>query len=125
MLDQADYLVPVPLHWRRLMKRKYNQSALLAYGIGKETGIFCAPHLLRRIRATVPQMALDRGTRKKNVRKAFAVPVEILPYVRDKVIVLVDDVITTGATVDACALAFKEAGAKEVRVLALARTVKD
>ena len=125
LLEGADYLVPVPLHWKRLIKRKYNQSALLAFGISKQSGLHCAPDVLRRMRATQPQMELDRKLRVQNVRKAFAVPQEMVPYVPDKVIVLVDDVITTGATVSACAKVLKKAGAKEIRVLALARTVKD
>lgn len=125
LLAGADHLVPVPLHWRRLMKRKYNQSALLAYGLSKRTSIRCSPELLQRIRATKPQMRLDRKLRAQNVKKAFAVPDAMHAQIRDKVIVLVDDVITTGATVNACAQALKAAGAREVRVLALARTVKE
>ena len=125
VLEGADMLVPVPLHWRRLVKRKYNQSALLAYSIGKRAGLACAPHLLQRVKATPPQMQLDRATRLKNVTSAFAVPRDVHAQVKGKIVVLVDDVITTGATVDACAATLKKAGAKEVRVLALARTVKE
>ena len=125
VLRGADFLVPVPLHWRRLFHRKYNQSALLAYGISVRTGIPCAPELLQRVRATTPQMKLDRAMRRGNVKKAFAISPQVRARLEGKVLVLVDDVITTGSTVDACAQALKKAGAKEVRVLALARTVRE
>ena len=123
LLAGADCLVPVPLHWRRLVRRKFNQSAVLAFAIAARSGVACVPELLVRMRATVPQMELDRATRLRNVKKAFAVP--DAARVQGKIVVLVDDVITTGSTVDACARVLKKAGAKEVRVLALARTVKD
>ncbi len=125
LLRGADALVPVPLHWRRLLRRKYNQSALLAYSISAQSGVACAPALLQRVQATPPQMRLDRATRLRNVKNAFMVPPEHVPQVAGKTLVLVDDVITTGATVEACAHALKQAGASEVRVLALARTVKE
>jgi ComF family protein len=125
VLKGADMLVPVPLHWRRLAHRKFNQAAVLAYGISAQTGVPCAPHLLRRILYTKPQMRLDRATRLRNVRRAFAVTSLAPSQLRDKIVVLVDDVVTTGATADACAKVLKAAGAKEVRVLALARTVKE
>lgn len=125
VLKEAELLIPVPLHWRRLVRRKYNQSALLAYSISAQTKIPCAIGLLQRVKPTPPQMRLDRQTRLRNVRKAFAVPLAAEADIKDKIVVLVDDVITTGATVDACAQVLKKAGAKEVRVLTLARTVKE
>ena len=125
LTDGADMLVPVPLHWRRLWRRKFNQSALLAFGIAQQTGVPCAPDMLRRIKYTKPQMRLDRATRLRNVTRAFAVPDAARALLHDKIVVLVDDVVTTGATANACARALKKAGAREVRVLALARTVKE
>lgn len=125
LLQGADMLVPVPLHWRRLFTRKFNQSAILAYGIRAHTGIPCRPEMLARIRRTQPQMRLDRATRQRNVARAFAVPQLAQDQIQGKVVVLIDDVITTGATAEACAKALKHAGAQEVRVLALARTVKE
>ena len=125
LLEGADVLVPVPLHWRRLLRRKFNQSALLAYGLSRETGIICAPELLQRVIYTKPQMRMKREERLQNVKQAFAVPELMQEMLRTKVVVLVDDVVTTGATVNACAKALKKAGAKEVRVLALARTVRE
>ncbi len=125
VLKGADVLVPVPLHWRRLLRRRFNQSALLAYAIAAETGLPCAPEWLARIRHTTPQMKLTRKERLTNVAKAFAVPAAREAEIKDKVIVLVDDVVTTGATAEACAKALLKAGAREVRVIALARTVKE
>jgi len=125
LLDGADMLVPVPLHWRRLLRRKFNQSALLAYGLSRVTDIPCAPEMLQRTIYTKPQMRMTRKERLTNVKRAFAVPESAYETLRNKVVVLVDDVVTTGATVNACAKALKKAGAKDVRVLALARTVKE
>lgn len=124
-LEGAELLIPVPLHWRRLIKRKFNQSALLAYGLSRLSGIPCAPELLQRVVYTKPQMRLDRAERLRNVKRAFAVPESAHELLRNKIIALVDDVVTTGATANACATALKKAGAKEVRVLSLARTVKE
>ena len=121
----ADLLVPVPLHWRRLLRRRFNQSALLAYGLSARTGIACAPHLLQRAIYTKPQMKLAREERLRNVKRAFCVHMAAAASVQGKTIILVDDVVTTGATAEACARALKAAGANEVRVLSLARTVKE
>lgn len=125
LVGSAELIVPVPLNWRRLWQRKYNQAALLAYTLARETGLPCAPEALKRARATKPQMRLSRAERLKNVRGAFRVASAHLPRVEGKHILLVDDVLTTGATAGACALALMDAGAKQVDVLALARTVKE
>jgi ComF family protein len=125
LLEEADLLVPVPLNWRRLWRRKYNQAALLAYGLAQLTGKPCAPDALLRARATPPQMRLSRVERRRNVKGAFHVVPRALPGIENKHILLIDDVVTTGATVEACALTLLGAGAKQVDVLALARTVKE
>ncbi|OYW14404.1 MAG: hypothetical protein B7X02_00115 [Rhodospirillales bacterium 12-54-5] len=125
LLETADILAPIPLHWRRLWQRKYNQSALLAYGVAKRVNVPCIPHLMVRTRRTKPQMKLKRAERLKNVRNAFAVTPKCVEQVRDKHIVLIDDVMTTGATADVCAQALRKAGAREVSVLTLARTVRE
>lgn len=125
LLQGADMLVPVPLHWRRLITRKFNQSALLAYGLSEHSGLACAPEMLQRVLYTKPQMRMKRQERLKNVKRAFAVPDAAHNMLQQKTVVLVDDVVTTGATANACAKALKRAGAKEVRVLALARTVRE
>ena len=125
LLAQADIIAPIPLHWRRLWWRKYNQSALLAYGISREKGIPCLPDLLWRTRYTKPQMRLKRSDRGKNVRNVFAVTEKFCTAIAGKNILIIDDVVTTGATVDACAKVLKKAGAAKVNVLTLARTVKE
>jgi ComF family protein len=125
ILEEAELIVPVPLHWRRLWWRKYNQSALLAYGLAREAGVPCLPSVLVRARSTRPQMRLDRSERKRNVKGAFEVAPAWLHAVKGKRILLVDDVVTTGATVEICARTLLDAGAAQVDVVALARTVKE
>jgi ComF family protein len=121
ILRDADVAVPVPLHpWRRL-RRGFNQSSDLARALG----VPCV-HALMRVRATPPQTGLTAAGRRRNVRGAFQVSPPFLRRARDaalhdRVVVLVDDVRTTGATLDACAVALKEAGAREVRALTAAR----
>lgn len=122
-LDGATLIVPVPLHWRRLVTRRYNQSALLAAAIAHRTGLPFQPDALRRTRHTPPQTGLKGEARRKNVRTAFQVPPSRARLVAEAHIVLIDDVMTTGATVRACARALMKAGAASVRVLTLARTV--
>lgn len=123
LLQQADMVVPVPLNWRRLWWRKYNQAALLAYGVAGALPVL--PDGLLRTRRTRPQMKLPRAERLKNVKGAFRVSDAALPRIAGAHILLVDDVVTTGATVAACAEALRAAGARQVDVLALARTVKE
>ena len=123
-LKGADLLIPVPLHWRRLLGRRFNQSALLAFTLSQMTSIPCDAQVLVRIKHTTPQMRLKRKERLTNVKKAFALISGEEHRLAGKRVVLVDDVITTGATAEACALILKKAGAVRVDVLALARTVK-
>tara|TARA_R110000868_G_scaffold54982_2_gene171261 strand:- start:5318 stop:6091 length:774 start_codon:yes stop_codon:yes gene_type:complete len=124
VLAGADLVLPVPLHRRRLFTRRYNQSAELARLIAAGTGLGFAPELLTRVRATRPQVGLSGDARRRNVAGAFAVPSRLASRVRGKTIVLVDDVMTTGATIDACARVLAAAGATELRVLTLARVVQ-
>lgn len=121
VLAGADGMVPIPLHWTRLLKRKYNQAALLAEELAALSGIANQPQLLRRDKRTTPHVAMSRRERQRNVGDAFAVPAKELPLVRNKILVLVDDVYTTGSTVDAAAKTLLAAGAKEIRVLTVAR----
>lgn len=112
-------IIPVPLHPNRLRERGFNQALLLGKILGRTINKKVFPRALRRIRNTIPQVQLDHGEREKNVRGAFVVrePQKIL----DKRLLLVDDVFTTGATVNECARVLKKSGAKEVFVLTLAR----
>ena len=122
-LGDADLLVPVPLYRLRLWSRRFNQSALLADRVAALTGLSIDPFALARTRATRQQVGLSIAQRRKNVAGAFAVPQSKSSDVRGRHIVLVDDVITTGATANACAKALKRAGAAQIDVLALARVV--
>lgn len=121
----APLLVPVPLHRWRLLRRRYNQSALLTQALGRELGLASLPDALLRVRATVAQGHMKRGERARNVRKAFVANPRHLFALKGKSIVLVDDVLTTGSTVRECALALLAAGAQEVNVLTIARVVRD
>jgi ComF family protein len=114
----VDLVVPVPLHARRHRRRGYNQAALLAASAARGTGLEVAFRALARVRDTPAQTGLGRLERLANVRGAF----EARPRaVAGRCVLLVDDVMTTGATATACAEVLLEAGAAEVRVLALAR----
>jgi len=123
LLDGADLLVPVPLHWRRGWSRRYNQSGVLARVIERETGVAVATEALRRIRPTEQQIGLSRPQRASNVQGAFKVAPDRQHLVSGRRIVLIDDVLTSGATVDACARALLRAKAAAVDVLVFARVV--
>ncbi|MBI2818934.1 MAG: ComF family protein [Acidobacteria bacterium] len=114
-----DLILPVPLHRRRERERGFNQAGLLAERVGKLSGIRLGGKDCVRARDTPPQAGLRAAERRKNVKGAFAVPHP--ERVRGRRILLVDDVLTTGATADACARALMAAGAKGVWVLTLAR----
>lgn len=123
LLAEADLLVPVPLHRRRLFMRRFNQSALLARSLARETGAAMSVDTLRRHRATPAQAGLSRDQRRRNVSGAFRVAAKRRSLVEGRRVMLVDDVLTTGATADACAAALRRAGADYVSVLTLARVV--
>ena len=121
LLSRDSLLVPVPLHRARLFRRRYNQAALLALALARLTGIAVVPDLLIRRRRTPSQGTLSREERQRNVRRAFAVRSACLPRLAGRHVVLVDDVLTTGATAGECAATLTDAGAKAVDVLTLAR----
>jgi ComF family protein len=123
LLADADGLVPVPLHWTRLWQRRFNQSAALARAIAEIAGVSVADHVLVRTRATPPQVGLARAERARNVEGAFAAPKEAKIDIKGRKLVIIDDVLTSGATVDACARALRRAGAARIDVLVLARVV--
>lgn len=116
--------IPVPLHWTRLFMRTYNQAGLLAQEIAKLKGWVYAPSLLVRKRRTPSQGHLSKNSRTKNIERAFAVPLGKKKELFDKTIILVDDVFTTGATLNACAKVLLRAGVKEVHAVTLGRAVK-
>ena len=123
LLADADLLIPVPLHWTRLWRRRFNQSAALARAVSRLTGVPAAPDALLRVRRTPSQVGRSRAERQRNVAGAFRVRPERRVDVEGRAVVLVDDVVTSGATVDACAKALARAGARRVDVLAFARVV--
>ena len=122
VLAGADVLVPVPLHWTRLFQRRYNQAALLAQAIHSSGGPPVAADWLVRRRRTPAQGHLGPVARERNVRGAFAVRPG--RSISGKRVVIVDDVLTTGATVGECARVLKRAGAASVGVLTLARALR-
>jgi ComF family protein len=123
LLREADALVPVPLHWRRLWTRRFNQSSLLAKSVAQDSGVAIAETALKRVKPTAQQVGLSQAERAQNVQGAFRVPPEDRAAVAGRRLVLVDDVLTSGATSDACARALLRAGARSVDVLVFARVV--
>ncbi len=122
ILDRADLIVPVPLHWTRLFARRYNQAGLLAHAIHAAGGPPVAPDWLIRRRRTPSQGRLGAVARTRNVRGAFV----LRPgrSVKGKRLVIIDDVLTTGATVEECARVLRREGAAFVGVLTLARALR-
>lgn len=120
LLADADMIMPVPLTPSRLIARRFNQSAVLAQEVAGRTGVPYEPMALLRTRRTPPQVGLSRQQRKENVAGAFSVAASSRSRLAGAKIVLIDDVITTGATVGACARTLKRAAAARVDVLALA-----
>jgi len=118
--EKAPVLVPVPLHSRRQRERGYNQSLLIARAFGEKWDVEVLPRALRRTHFTQPQAKLRAAERAKNVSQVFAP--DRAEKVAGRTVLLVDDVITTGATVSACAQALLRAGAARVIAVALART---
>lgn len=118
-LAGADALIPVPVHLNQLRQREFNQTALIAKHLGKLIRIPLMIDGLKKMKDTAAQIDVDRKERLRNLRKAFAAS----DAVRGKRIILVDDVITTGATVRECAQTLTKAGAAEVIVVALARSM--
>jgi ComF family protein len=124
LLESTELIVPVPLHWTRLATRRFNQAALLAQAIGRAAALPVLPQALSRRRATRSQGHLGRLARFRNVKGAIVLAKGHAAAITDRRILLIDDVITTGATVEAAAKALISAGARNVDVLALAKVVR-
>lgn len=124
ILTGVDAILPVPLHPLRLLTRRYNQAALLAQYLAQQTGIAYWPDALQRTRSTTSQGQKTRQQRFDNVRGAFAIVPKAKAKFVGKTVLIADDVMTTGATVSACAKMCLKAGAASVRVLTFARALK-
>ena len=124
MIDPDTVIAPTPLHRRRLLARRYNQAALLGEGVARRCGGIYEPRLFERHRATPPQKHLSAAARRRNVAGAFAVRAKKVSLIANRHIVIVDDVLTTGATLSACARVAYRAGAARVDALVVARVVK-
>lgn len=125
LLDDADLLVPTPLHWTRLARRRFNQAAALARAVEKISAVRVETELLVRVKPTPPQVGLTKRQRAQNIQGAFQVPPERRIEVEGRKIVLVDDVMTSGATLNAAARVLLRAGAQRVDALVFARVVTE
>ena len=127
LLDKADFLVPVPLHRSRLRTRRYNQALLLARaavrGRPRETTVTILPDALHRRRKTAPLASRGVQARAAELEGAIEVRPSVIPRLRGARVVLVDDVLTTGATASACAVSLRQAGVASVTLLVAARTI--
>jgi len=123
LLDQM-VVVPVPLHWRRLLSRRFNQAALLAEQVADLSNLTVCPDLLKRSRATVFQEKMTTEQRFENQRNAFEIPPSRRDIIAEKPVLLIDDVMTSGATLGACAEECYKSGAKQVNILVLARVAR-
>lgn len=121
LFEGADHVVPLPLHWKRRFSRRFNQSALLARMICKSQGLQYSPHLLKRVKDTRQQVGLTADGRKRNVGGAFQVPQTEVIHVKGMNILLIDDVYTSGASVEAASKVLVRAGAKGIDVLTFAK----
>lgn len=125
IIEDGMVVAPIPLHRLRLLKRRYNQSALLARQVARATHIPHIPDLFQRIRATPSQEGRDRDARFENLTGALRVNPRRAAAIAGRPVLIVDDVLTSGATLGAATLAAQEAGASHVHVAALARVARD
>lgn len=125
LLGDAHVIMPVPMSRRRLFWRTFNQAAILAHEVGRRSGLKVSVSTLRRRRATQPQVGLTRAQRRDNMEGAFGIARHKWGRVEGQNVLLIDDVITTGATVNACARMLRRAGAARVDVLAVAMVAGD
>ena len=123
LVESSDIIVPVPLHYWRFVRRRYNQSALLAQALARECALPVLVDALKRTRHTPPQAGLQRKDRLTNVKNAFVASKRGKAAIKGKTVLLVDDVMTTRATIDECTRALLKAGAQCVNIVTLGRTV--
>lgn len=123
LLDEAELLVPVPLHRARLTSRRFNQASVLAQAVSARCGVPADPFVLARVKPTPPQVGLSRAQRALNLQGAFQIAEGMGGRIEGRAIVLIDDVMTSGATANAASRALLRGGAKRVDVLVFARVV--
>ncbi|MER3446185.1 MAG: hypothetical protein C4291_04800 [Candidatus Dadabacteria bacterium] len=122
-LDMPDIIIPVPLYIGRLRKREYNQSVVLGEGLSRYLRVSFNPFVLRRVRDTRPQFEIKNGDEKrKNVRGAFSL--RDSREIKEKSVLIIDDIFTTGSTIDECARVLLDFGASRVQVVTLMRAVQ-
>ena len=121
--ENVDCIVPVPLHWTRRLKRKYNQAGLLGEFIGRQKKIPFCPNILIRSKVTESQGHKKKREREKNIKNAFRVTYP--DRIRGKSVLLVDDVMTTGSTLNECAKMLKKSGARSVKAITVYRTISN
>jgi ComF family protein len=124
VLARADMIVPAPLHWTRLLERRFNQSAWLADALARRTGKRMLVEALVRRRRRKSQHGLTASQRRRNVSGVYRASPGAAKAIEGRIVILVDDVFTTGATAEACTRALMRAKAREVHVLTLARVVR-
>ena len=122
-VPDADAVIPVPLYHKRLRKREFNQSALISKYIAEERKSRLLLDCLVKVRDTLPQVGLRYKARVKNIKGAFKV--NNIDLIKDKKIILIDDVVTTGATIRECSMTLKKAGAEKIYVISLAHGISD
>ena len=121
--NNINFIIPVPLHKKRLRKRKYNQSALIVKYLSQLTNITAIYDLLIRVKDTVPQTTLNKNLRAKNISGAFILNKKFAEIIKERNILLIDDVVTSGATIEACSKILLKAKVNKIYVITLAKTV--
>jgi ComF family protein len=125
ILTEKSLIIPIPVHWQRFLQRKYNQAAVLAKHVAKHSGAELKPDILRRPRKTAPLKQFNRSGRFAILENAFEINPDKMQEIRERNIVLIDDVITPGATLSAATKTLQQAGACDISVLVLARVTEN
>ena len=125
LITEKTLIVPIPVHWQRFLQRKYNQAEVLAKHVSKHSGAELRPDILRRPRKTVPLKQVNRNERFSILENAFEIDSDRAQRLKERNIVLIDDVMTSGATLSAAAKTLQQAGAGDISVLVLARVTEN